>query len=127
MSIANAFANASLRVICIYYKETLALKEIKSFLSNFESLLEDISNRKSYLALLLGDYNARNTPWWYHDTATTKETQFETITACYGLQQLINEPTIIRNNSSSCIELIFTNQSNFIVNSKIHPSLHGNC
>ena len=42
--------------------------------SNFESLLHDISNRYLYLALLLGDCNARDAKWRCHDT-TTKSTQ----------------------------------------------------
>ena len=44
-----------------------------------------------------------------------------------GLQQLIDEPTHICKNSSSCIDLIFTNQPNLIVNRGTHPSLHENC
>ena len=43
-----------------------------------------------------------------------------------GLQQLIDEPTHICKNSSSCIDLIFTNQPNLIVNRGRHPSLHEN-
>ena len=56
-----------------------------------------------------------------------KEFNLETTTTIYGLQQLIDEPTHIRKNSSSCIDLIFTNQPNLIVNRGTHPSLHENC
>ena len=44
--------------------------EFESFPSNFEFLVEDISNRNPYLTLLFGDYNARNTTWWHHDITT---------------------------------------------------------
>ena len=101
--------------------------KFESLLSNFEFLLQDISNRNPYLTLLLGDYSARNTKWWDHDITTTERTQLETTTTIYGLQQLIDEPTHIRKNSSSCIDLISTNQPNLIVNRGIHPSLHENC
>ena len=101
--------------------------EFKPFLSNFEFLLQDIFNGNLYLTLLLGDYNARNTKWWHHDITTTEGIQLETTTTIYGLQQLIDEPTHIRKNSSSCIDLIFTNQPNLIVNRGTHPSLHENC
>ena len=37
------------------------------------------------------------------------------------------EPTHILNNSSTCINLIFTSQPNLIIESNIHPSLHPNC
>ena len=68
------------------------------------------------MSLLLG-YNTRNTKWWYHDITTTNETQRETTTTIYGLQQLIDEPNHIHKNRSSCIDLIFIHQSNLIVNS----------
>ena len=37
------------------------------------------------------------------------------------------EPTHISNNSSTCIDLIFTSQPNLIIESGVHPSLHPNC
>ena len=49
--------------------------EFVSFPSSFQFLLQDISNHKPYLTLLLGDYNARNTKWWQHDITTTEGTQ----------------------------------------------------
>ena len=103
--------------------------EFESFLSDFECLLQDISNHNLYLTLIVGDYNARNTniSWCHHDITTAERTQLETTTTIYGLQQLIDEPTHIRKISSSCIDLIFTNQPSLIVNRGTHPSLHQNC
>ena len=40
---------------------------------------------------------------------------------------LISEPTHILKNSSSCVDLIFTDQSNLITDGGTHPSLHPNC
>ena len=40
------------------------------------------------------------------------------------LNQIINEPTHILPNSSSCIDLIFTSQPNMAIESGIHSSLH---
>ena len=37
--------------------------KFESFVSNFELLLQHISNCNPYLTLLLGDYNTRNTRW----------------------------------------------------------------
>ena len=51
----------------------------------------------------------------------------ETVTAQFGLQQIIKEPTHISNISSSCIDLIFTSQPNLITDSSVHSSLHLNC
>ena len=47
--------------------------------------------------------------WWHHDITTTEGNQLETTTTICGLQQLIDELTHICKNSSSCIDLIFTN------------------
>ena len=44
-----------------------------------------------------------------------------------AVKRLINEPTHIQTNSSSCIDLIFTNQPNLSVNSGVHSPLHPNC
>ena len=57
-----------------------------------------------------------------------KGTQIETTKTTYKLQQLIDEPTHICKNCSSCIiDLIFTNEPNLIVNREIDSSLHENC
>ena len=47
----------------------------------------------------------------------------------HGLQQLISEPTHSLPNSLSCIDLIFTDQSNLVVyiDNGVHHSLHPNC
>ena len=111
----------------VYRSTSQNSHEFESSLSSFEFLLQDISNRNPYLKLLLGDYNPRNTNWWHLDITTTEGIQLETTTAIYRLQQLIDKPTHILKNSSSCIDLIFTNQSNLIVNRGTHPSLHENC
>ena len=47
----------------VYRSPSQNYDTFESFLSNFEFLLQDISNRNPYLTLLLGDYNARNTNW----------------------------------------------------------------
>ena len=45
----------------------------------------------------------------------------------YGLHQLICDPTHVLPNPSSCIDLIFTDQENLVINGVAHPSLHPNC
>ena len=53
--------------------------------------------------------------------------QLDALISSYGLQQLVNEATHILPSSSSCIELIFTDQPSLVVSSGVHPSLHANC
>ena len=48
------------------------------------------------------------------------------LTFSNGFSQLINEPTHMQTNSTSCIDLIFTDQESLTVNSGVHSSLHPN-
>ena len=43
------------------------------------------------------------------------------------MQQIIEEPTHISNTLSSCIDLLFTFQSNLITDSGAYSLLHSNC
>ena len=44
----------------------------------------------------------------------------------YGLTQVISKPTILPT-SFSCTDLIFTNQTNLVIESDVHASLYPNC
>ena len=43
------------------------------------------------------------------------------------MKQVITEPTHTLGNSSSCIDLIFSNQPNLAMDSGVHPTLHSKC
>ena len=73
------------------------------------------------------DFNAKSKNWYSQDKTSFKGKNIESATSHFGLYQLINEPTHLSENSSSCINLIFTSQSNLVVESGVHPSLHPNC
>ena len=77
--------------------------------------------------LLLGDFNAKSKTWFINNQSSREGTQLESLTSLYGMKQLIAEPTHVLENSSSCIDLIFTNQSNLIMDAGVHPSLHSKC
>ena len=149
--------------VCIYYRESLPVQEIKIsyfkealllemnynhkkvlvsvicrspsqsdiefdlFLANFEQLLCEINNRKPYLSIITGDFNARSSSWWSKDSNTPEGSKLFSLTSANGFSQLINEPTHFQGNSSSCIDLIFTNQGNLSVNSGAHTSLYPKC
>ena len=73
------------------------------------------------------DDNARSSNWCKYDISNNEGVQIDSVTSIHGLEQLIYEPTQILSNFSSCIDLIFTNQPNLVVDSGTHPSLHPNC
>ena len=53
--------------------------------------------------------------------------QVNAITSSYGLSQLIREHTHILPNLSLCIDLIFINETNVIIDSGVHASECPNC
>ena len=65
--------------------------------------------------------------WHDKDSSTSEGISIENITSQFGLHQIINEPTHILENSSSCIDLIFTLQPNLPVESGTQPSCYPNC
>ena len=95
--------------------------------SNLEQLLRDISKREPTVSVVTGQFNGRSLPWWSEDINTSEETKLYLLTSSNGFSQLINEPTHIQTHNSSCIDLVFTDQPNLLVNSEVHASLHRNC
>ena len=121
------YNNKKVIVSVIYRSPSQNNSEFDLFLSNFEKLLSDINERKPFLSVITSDFNARSSSWWSKDIDTTKESNLFSLTSSNGFLQLTNEPTHIQTSSSSCIDLIFTNQPNLSVNSGVHASLHPNC
>ena len=90
-------------------------------------MLQELSARNPDFSIILGGFNVRSKSWWKSDINTIEGTKIDSVTTSYGLQQLITQPTHLLANSSSCIDLIFTDQPSLIVDCGIHPSLHLNC
>ena len=101
--------------------------EFDSFINNLEKLAIDIYSGKADFVLMIGDFNAKSCNWWTNDTATPEGAQLDSITSLYGMKQLISEPTHILRQSSSCIDLIFTNQPNIAMDSAVDSFLHSKC
>ena len=77
--------------------------------------------------MLIGDLNAKSKNWYSLKKSSHEGNEIENVTAQFGLQQIIKEPTHISNTSSAFIDLIFTSQINLITDSGVHSSLHSNC
>ena len=115
------------RIALIYRSPSQNSLEVQHFLTGFEQLIISVEGFTPNSSVLLGDYNARSRSWWASDNNTSECMQLDALTVSYGLQQLVNEPTHMLPSSSSCIDLIFTDQPSLAVNSGTHPSLHANC
>ena len=113
--------------ISSYRSPSQSLNVFEKFADNFELNLDKITNKNPYLIVILGDFNAKSCNWYKHDTTTYEGSNIDAITSQFGLQQLIQESTHILSDSLSCIDLIFTSQSNLVMESGVHSSLHLNC
>ena len=118
--------NKKMIVSVIYRSPSQNNREFDSFLLNFEQLLSDISTHEPTVSIITGDFNARSSSWWSDDIITSGGTNLYSLTSSNGFFLLINEATHIQSNSSSCIDLLFTDQPNLSVNSGVHASLHPN-
>ena len=76
---------------------------------------------------MIGDFNAKFCKWSINHITVLEGTQLDSITSLYGMKQLISELTYILQQSSSCIDLIFTNQPNIVMDSDVDSSLHHKC
>ena len=119
--------NEKMIVSVIYRSPSQSSRGFDSFLLNFEQLSSDISMHKATVSIITGDFNARSFSWWSDDINTLERTNLYSLTSSNGFFQLINDPTHVQSKSSSCIDLLFTDQPHLAVNSAVHASLHPNC
>ena len=110
-----------------YRSPSQSTSEFKSFLSGLEDLRSNILCLKSQFTVILADLNARSPAWWSEDIATLHGMQIDSLTTAYGFKQLIFYPTHILPQSSSCVDLIFTDQLNYVTDSGTHLSFHPDC
>ena len=113
--------------VALYRSPSQSQDDFTIFSNNFQMTLDLVSKKNPFFLVVLGDFNAKLSQWHDKDSSTSEGISVESITSQFGLHQIINEPTHILENSSSCIDLIFTSQPNLSVESGTQPSLHPNC
>ena len=79
--------------------------------------LDGSFNSHPFLTTVIGDLNAKSNKWSEGDRSTIEGNKIDFLTSQFGLSQIIKEPTHILENSSCCIELIFTTQPNMVLES----------
>ena len=102
------FAGKVCNFISLYRSPNQSYYIFETFVDNLELNLDTIANKNLYLIATLGDFNAKSSNWYEHNKTTYEGSKIEAITSQFGLTQLIQEPTRILSNSSSCIDLVFT-------------------
>ena len=88
-------------------------------MSNVTNLYSKIKNENPYASFFTGPFQF----WWPGDDTTAKGREIENILSSLGLSQLISEPTNFEpNKKPSCIDLVITDQSNFVLDSGTRAS-----
>ena len=64
---------------------------------------------------------------WSNYITNPNGTLIDSLTTAHSFKQLIFDATHILSQSSSCIDLIFTDQPNYVTDCVTHPSLSKNC
>ena len=116
------------RLCCCRVSIPKSILEFEEVLSNFDTLLNYIKQFRPSFTIILGNFSARSKSWWPEDVTSYEGIHIESLSTMHGLQQLITDPThLLPNLITSCTGLIFTNQTNLVVNSDIHSSVHAKC
>ena len=79
------------------------------------------------MMVAFSDFKAKLKSWYINDNTNFEGSKIDYLTSSFGFHQIINKPTHILNNSSSCIDLIFTTQPNLVMESGAYSSPHANC
>ena len=82
------------------------------FSDNFVVTLDIRAQKNPFPMTPIGDFRAKSKNWYNQNKTSFKGKTIESITSQLALYQLINEHTHLLENSSSCIDLIFTSQPN---------------
>ena len=85
-----------------------------------------MTSTQHVLFVISGDFNARSSQWRSLDKENNEGREISSLTSA-GYSQLIDQPTHITKEPSSCIGLIFTSNPSFISASGVELSLYEKC
>ena len=75
-----------------------------------EMNLDHYFNNNHFLTTVIVDFSAKWNKLSKGDRSTNEGSKIDFLTSKFGFSQIIKEPTHVLENSSSCIDLIFTTQ-----------------
>ena len=105
----------------LYRSPSQSQDHFTTFVDNFEMTLDLVSKESPFLLVVLGDFNAKLIRWLDKNSSTSEVISFESIMLQFELYQIINEPTHILENSSSCIDLILLRNLIYQLNEELSP------
>ena len=114
-------------ITVLYRSPSQSIEQFSLCKQRFDETIINIYDCSPTTAIYTGDCNARNSEWKNGDFTNLQGTELAELAAQYNLNQVIDGPTHILRNFASCIDLIFTTETNFDTNSGVLPSLFPRC
>ena len=111
----------------LYRSPSQSIEQFSLFRQPWEEIIININDCSPTIAIYIGNFNARNSEWWNGDSNNLHDTELAELAAQYSLTQMIDGSSHILPNSASCIDLIFTTETNFVTDSGVLPSLFPRC
>ena len=102
---------------------SLNFDQFSDFCKDFSILLNNINDHRQSCSVIVGDFNAKCSKCYFLDKNNAAGEALQTYTATASYSQLINKPTHCVNGSSSCIDLIFTSNTNLVTDIGVDPTL----
>jgi len=111
-------------IILSYCHPNLSSIEFEEYTCALEKIYLLVRREKPSVVILTGDFNARSPLFWENDTETREGRVFNNFLLSNNLEELINEPTHIRDDGAqSCIDLICTDHANLFTETGVFPTL----
>lgn len=109
--------------IAVYRSPSQNSEQFEHFIASLQMALNQLRGERPHSLIITGDLNCRSSQWWAADVESPEGTALDEIIETNNLTQLIDEPTNIRGEGMSCIDLIITDKPNLFVESGVHLSL----
>ena len=78
-------------------------------------------------SFIVGNFNAKYSKWYPFDKNNAVGEVIQTYTTTTGYSQLIDQPAHCVNGSSSCINLIFSSNTNLVTEFGVDTTLYKTC
>ena len=110
--------------VVMYQSPSQVESEFENFMTKFALLLSNLQSEQPFSIVITGDFNCRSNQLWVNDIENDEGKVFKPFISELGLHQLISETKHLMGSSSSCINLILTDQPNLFSKTGVHQSLH---
>ena len=121
------FLRKKILFVAIYRSPSQNNEQLKTFMDKLQIMCGNFQRERPYSIIVTGDFNCRSSQWWGGDIENPEGTALDELLETNNLYQIIDEPTNVRGECMSCIDLIITDQPNIFVESGVHPSLDDHC